>query len=156
VRLSGGALRIEAETLVKASPEEVFAFLERLENHWLVTDEFVDLLSLDSEGAGPASDGGSVRIHGPLGISRTAQTRVVYSEPPRLLHGTAEVGRGTSAEVRWDLAPMDGGTRVALSATVLRADPLDRLALLLGGRTWLRRRFRATLHHLAIRVGANA
>jgi Polyketide cyclase / dehydrase and lipid transport len=149
-------MRIEAEKVVAASPAEVFGFLQRLENHWLVTDEFVDLLSLDSEGAGPASDGGSVRIRGPLGIHRTALTRVVHAEPPCLLRGTADVGRGTRAEVSWRLQPLSGQTRVVLSATVLRTGVLDRLALWLGGRLWLRRRFAATLEHLAGRLATGS
>lgn len=145
---------IEAETLVAAAPEEVFDYLARLQNHWRLMDESVEVLSLDGEGeAGP--DRGVVRMHGPLGIGRIAHTRVLEADRPRLLRGVAEIGRRfdggrrTEGEVSWRLEPAGEGTRVRLTAAVIRASAVDRLLLALGGRVWMAARFRLALRHLA-------
>ena len=45
--MSRGATRIAAERVVAASPPVVFAFLADLENHWLLTDRFVEVLTLE-------------------------------------------------------------------------------------------------------------
>ena len=144
---------IEATALVAAPPEEVFAFLADLGNHWIVADRFVEVLDLHgSDGA--RAEGGQVRVRGPLGIRRTATTRVVATRAPRLLIGTAEVGAGTRARVSWSLAAHLGSTRVRLAATVERAAPADRALLALGGRWWLRRRFASTLDGLVEQFAA--
>jgi hypothetical protein len=135
---------------IGVDPEEAFHFLDRLENHWLVADRFVDLVSVSLEGSAPAASGGSVVIRAPLGLRRTAVTQVVRKEPPHLIEGTAAVGPATRANVRWLLEPDAGGSRVRLEAVVTRAGALDRLALRLGGRLWLARRFRVTLARLKL------
>lgn len=136
-----------------ASPDEVFRFLADLENHWLLTGPFVEVLDL--EGPDGAHVGGRVRIHGPLGLRRTATTRVEGAAPPRRLFGTAEVGPRTAARVTWTLSEDgSGATRVRLEARVLRAGALDRLALAAGGRRWLARHLAATLAALAERLSA--
>jgi hypothetical protein len=134
---------------VAASPEDVFAFLSDLENHWLVADRFVEVLDLDI--ASGIATGGKVRVHGPLGLGRTATTRVVGLDPNRSLTGTATLKGGTLARVRWTLEPMDGKTQVELSAQVERAGLVDRLLLSAGGRHWIRKRFAAILAMLARR-----
>jgi len=84
--------------------------------------------------------GGRVRVRGPLGLSRVAHTAVVRTERPRLLTGTAVVGRGTRGAVRWEIDPMVPGTSlVRFSAQVERASPVDRVVLACGGRWWLAR-----------------
>lgn len=82
-----------------------------------------------------------MRVHGPLGLSRTARTRVVESNAPRELRGRADVGRGTVGSVRWLVEPNGAGSRVTLSATVERASLLDHAILAFGGRALLRRGF---------------
>ena len=89
--------------------------------------------------------GGTVRMRGPLGLRRTAHTTVTAMREPRLLIGIAELPGGTRARVSWTLAGRLGQTRVRLAAHVEHAAPLDRALLRLGGRVWLRRRFRDTL-----------
>jgi carbon monoxide dehydrogenase subunit G len=140
-------VQIAAERVVPAEREAVFAFLSDLENHWLVADRFVEVLEL--EGPPGARHGGAVRVLGPLGLGRTAVTRVEHAEAPSLLMGRAEIGRSTTAQVKWTLDQEGEGTRVALFAAVERAGPIDRVVLALGGRRWLEARFRGTLENLA-------
>jgi hypothetical protein len=139
---------IAASGLVPAEREEVFAFLAELGNHWLVADRWIEVVSLDADG-----DGGRVRVRGPLGLRRTARTRVEVVDPPAALEGTAVLG-GTVARVRWELRPRGGATRVRLEARVERATALDRLLLAAGGRAWMRRRLAATVGGVAARCAA--
>jgi hypothetical protein len=134
---------------VPAEPEEVFDFLSRLGNHWLLASRFVEVLELDGSAPGTPPDRGTVRLRGPLGLRRTARTTVTASRPPRLIIGTAELRGGTRARVSWTLARRLGDTRVRLAAEVEGASRLDVLLLRLGGRRWLERRFRETLEVLA-------
>jgi Polyketide cyclase / dehydrase and lipid transport len=134
-------MRIQAERVVAASPEAVFAFLSDLENHWKLTGRWVEAVALNH------SDG-SVRIHGPLGLRRTARTTVVDASPSTVMHGTAELSGGTVARIAWELGEDAGGTAVRLSAYVERAAPPDRVLLALGGRAWMARRFDAILERL--------
>jgi hypothetical protein len=139
---------IEADGLVPAGRDAVYAFLADLANHWDLADRWVEVVSLT-----PAHDGGRVTVRGPLGLRRTVDTRVDEVEPPGRIEGTARLGR-TRAVVRWELRPEPRGTRVHLVATVLAAGPLDRLLLAAGGRAWLRRRFTVTLSRLAQTLAA--
>jgi hypothetical protein len=92
--------------------------------------------------------GGRVRVRGPLGLSRTARTRVLGAEEPRELRGRAELGRRTAASVRWSIEPRGGGSRVTLSASVDEASALDRVLLACGGAWWLRRMFAEAVEQL--------
>ena len=86
------------------------------------------------------ADGGRVRVKGPLGLSRVARTSVVRAERPRLLTGTADIGRRTHGAVRWEIAPLvPDSSHVRFVAQVERASALDRVVLALGGRWWLKR-----------------
>ena len=134
-------MNITASRTVRASPEAVFAFLSDLENHWKLTGRWVEAVALrDADG--------SVRIHGPLGLRRTARTTVVDAAPSHVMHGTAELSGGTVARIAWELSEDVGGTAVRLSADVERAALPDRVLLALGGRRWVARRFEATLERL--------
>jgi len=133
--------RIEAERVVAASPEAVFRFLSRLENHWKLTGRWVEAVSIE--------DGsGRVRIHGPLGLRRTARTTVVDAEPDHVIRGVAELSGGTRAVIAWDLSEDANGTAVRLSAEVSHAALPDQLLLTLGGQAWMTRRFDAILARL--------
>jgi uncharacterized protein YndB with AHSA1/START domain len=133
--------RIQAERVVAASPEAVFGFLSELRNHWKLTGRWVEAVALEDSN-------GSVRIHGPLGLRRTARTLVVDAAPSHVIHGTAELSGGTLARVAWELSEDVGGTAVRLSADVEHATLPDRLLLALGGRAWMARRFEAILERL--------
>ena len=138
---------IEATAIVPASPEDVFDFLSDLRNHWRLADRFVKVVTLEASD-GARADGGTVRVRGPLGVRRTATTRVVATRPARLMIGTAELDGGTRARVSWTLAGRLGDTRVRLAAEIEHAGPLDHVLLLVGGRWWLRRVFEKTLDRL--------
>ena len=141
-----------AERDVAAPAGALFAYLADLEQHWQLADRFIEVVSLDRPSDGEPLGGGVVRMRGPLGISRVAQTRVVEAEAPTRLAGTAEVGSGTVASVSWTLRPVGSRTRVRLEATVERASPLDRALLVLGGRRWLERHFAKILQTLERQV----
>ena len=149
---------IEATGHVAAAPERVFAFLAVLENHWALADELIELVSLEPRGASDGETtgrarGGRVRMRGPLGVSRTAVTRVVAARPSVELRGTARVGRRTRGRIAWTLREEEGGTSVTLGAVVEQAGALDRALLGLGAEDWLRRCFRRVLARLAEVVG---
>ena len=135
-------MRIAASGVVPAAPEAVFRFLSSLSNHWALADRWIEVVELD--------DGsGRVRMHGPLGLRRTARTIVVDAEPDHIMHGTAELSGGTVARIAWELNEDVGGTAVRLSAEIERAAPVDRLVLSLGGAAWMQRRFEKILATLA-------
>jgi len=145
---------IEAEHVVPAPPEAVFDYLARLDHHWQLMDDSVEVAELaGEEDSGP--DRAVVRMHGPLGIGRIAHTQVLAAERPSMLRGRAGIGRRTDGEritegeVSWTLAPEGEGTRVRLAARVKHAGIGDRLILALGGRAWLRIRLRDALERLA-------
>ncbi len=143
-------MEIAAEGLVDESMETVFAFLSDLEKHWLLADRSIELVSLEAQAG--IRRGGTVRLHGPLALHRTARTRVIELSPPELV-GSAEVGRRTRAVVRWTLSPRGSRTLVRLSATVVTLAVSDRLLLAIGGTRWLRARFAATIARLAEELG---
>jgi len=143
---------VVAERVVAAPRPVVFGFLADLENHWLLADRFVEVLTLERPAGGGPARGGRVRVRGPLGISRTAQTRVAEADPPHAIAGTASVGRRTEAQVRWTLVPEGESTRVRLEAAVQRAGALEAVLLAAGGRRWLRCRFDSILATLARRM----
>ena len=147
---------IEATALVPAECETVFEFLSDLGNHWRLARSFIDVIELDGGRPGGTPDSATVRMRGPLGLSRMARTKVTAARAPRLMIGTAEVGSRTRARVSWTLARRLNETRVRLSAEVDGAGRIDRAMLALGGRRWLERRFADTLAALADELRAAA
>ena len=139
-RLVAAGRKVAVCDQVEDPKQALFAFLADLENHWLLTDRFVEVLTLERPAGGGPARGGRVRVRGPLGISRTAQTRVAVADPPHAIAGTAAIGRRTEAQVRWTLAPEGESTRVRLEAAVQRAGARDAVRLGSGGRRWLGRR----------------
>jgi uncharacterized protein YndB with AHSA1/START domain len=147
--MMAGMRAIEAQATVHAPSAEVFAFLSELGNHWRVADRFVEVVSLDP-------DGGVVRVSGPLGLRRTAVTRVERMEPPHRIVGSARIGRHTRARVSWILAQSAEITHVRLAAELESASPLDRFLIAFGGRRWLARRFASALTRLGTHLGAES
>jgi hypothetical protein len=125
----------------------VFEFLSDLRNHWRLEPHFLELEHM-------RADGGRVRVSGPLGLSRTATTKVVSTERPSLLTGTAEIGTGTFGRVRWEITPVPVGSHVRFSAHVERAALLDRVVLALGGRWWLGRIVSRAVERLGVVLDA--
>jgi hypothetical protein len=137
---------------VGASPPDVFLFLADLENHWLLVDRFVEVLTLERAPGGGPAHGGTVRVRGPFRVRRTARTRVVQARPHTSIAGTATVGAHTQARVHWTLRRATRGTLVRLEATVERAAWTEAIVLAMGGRRWLERRFASILETLARRL----
>jgi hypothetical protein len=137
--------RIRARKEVPLPPELLYAFLARLDNHWLLTDRFVSLVRL--HGPEQSRTGGEITIRGPWGLHRHARTWLDADAHALRLVGTAAVGRKTIARVTWTLRPIPGGTDVELAASVLAASLPDR-ALLVVAAPWLRRRFLAAIVRL--------
>lgn len=133
-----------ARTVVPYPPEHVYAFLARLDNHWHLGDRYLRLEHVSAE-----NGKGRIAIRAPLGLRRTARTSVTTTRPPTTFGGTATVGQRTTARIHWNIQSHERGAHVALQATLLAVAPIDRLLLTLGGRRWLRRRFRSTLRRLA-------
>lgn len=132
-----GPTTVAASCPVRAPARAVYDFLERLPNHALITGSGLRLESVAADGGGA-----SISMRGPLGLRRTARTRVIVRRRPCAFGGTARVGRHTVAYVHWGIdAAGPDASLVTLSATVLRTGRLDRLLLAAGGRPWLARSF---------------
>jgi carbon monoxide dehydrogenase subunit G len=147
--MMAGMRAIEAHARVHAPRAAVFAFLSELSNHWRVADRFVEVVSLDA-------NGGIVRVSGPLGLRRTATTRVEHMDPPHRIVGSARIGARTRARVSWTLADDGEATQVRLAAELECASPVDRFLIGFGGRRWLTRRFASALAQLAGCFGPGA
>jgi hypothetical protein len=145
-----------ATRAMPVSPRVLYEFLSDLERHWLLADRFVEVLTLEREPGTGRAVGGTVRVRGPLGLARTARTRVVEAVPHVRMSGTAEVGARTRARVTWTLAEQGRQTLVRLEAIVEQAGRGDTLLLALGGRRWMRSRFAAILATLERRAVAPA
>jgi uncharacterized protein YndB with AHSA1/START domain len=133
---------ISAERRIPHEPEQVFAFLADLRNHWRLEERFLEL----DDDVGP--DGGSIRLTGPFGLSRKARTRVLEAERPTRVAGRADLRGGTVGLVAWEIRPEGSGSSVRLSAQVPQAWWPDRVFLALGGRAWLRALFERALENL--------
>jgi uncharacterized protein YndB with AHSA1/START domain len=129
---------IAVERAVAAPPERVFDFLADLRNHWRLERRFLERDEL----------GGKIRLKGPMGLSRTVETRVLEAERPVRVAGRADLRGGTVGLVAWDIRPSGTGSIVRLSAEVPEASPWDRLFLALGGRAWFEGLFRRALENL--------
>jgi hypothetical protein len=138
-------IRIQADKEMSAPAHTLHAFLAALDNHWLLTDRFVSIVSL--HGPVQSRTGGEITIRGPWGLHRHARTWLEADDHPERLSGTALVGRRTVAQVTWALTPIPGGTAVELAASILEASVLDRVLLLVAS-PWLRRRFLAAIVRL--------
>jgi len=151
-------IEISARRRLPVGPDEAFAFLSRPHNHRHLATARVSLGELEVTGDGQLH-GARMVLRGPLWLRRRARTRVVSISRPAHLAGTARVGSGTVVEVRWDLeraGTRDAGapaeTSAALTARVTRLAAVERIALALGGRAWVRGLLEATLERLAAEV----
>lgn len=127
---------VTAALALNAPARAIYDFLIRLPNHALIGGHGLRLRSVAADGRAAL-----ISLRGPLGIRRTACTRVTSLRPPHGFGGTAVVGRRTAACVHWTIEATGTGSVVTLTATIVRAGPLDRLLLALGGRWWVARSF---------------
>jgi hypothetical protein len=131
---------VRARRRVGRPASDLYAQLSDLRSHWDLAGRWVQPLELNH-------DGGIVRVRGPLGLRRTITTRLTELRPGERVAGEAEIGR-TKAKISWLLEPDGTGTFVTLQAEVIDAGALDRALLALGGASWMRNRFDATLQRL--------
>ena len=149
-------MQICARRPLPVGRDEAFAFLSHPHNHRRLVTDRIALRELDV-GSDGTLRGAHMVLRGPLWLRRAARTRVVSSRTPAHLAGTARIGSGTEVSVRWDLERAGADTTVAaLSATVTRLALTERILLAVGGRTWVRRLFDATLQQLACEVCQHA
>jgi uncharacterized protein YndB with AHSA1/START domain len=137
---------ISAAGAVSAPAAAVFDFLADLRNHWALSRGRIaeEGSSLDP------SRGGQVRMRGPLGIRRRAQTEVIAAEPPSLLRGRAVIGARTVADLEWRLSESTPDeTLVELRAVVKSSSAVDSFILRAGGARWLERLFACVLNELS-------
>lgn len=129
----------------------LFGFLADLGNHWRLASRWIEVVTLQPA-TGPA-EGATVRLSGPLGLSRTVQTRVETAVDPLTICGHGRSGR-THADVTWRLHDLGEHARVTVRVTLVRAELRDRVVWSIGGRAWLARRLRQTLADLETSVDA--
>jgi Polyketide cyclase / dehydrase and lipid transport len=134
-----------AEGTVASTPEEVYAFLARLENHWRLNDEYLRMESLR-----PDRRGATVSLRGPAGLRRTALTEVTTAHAPHRFGGTVTTTTRTRAGAWWTIEPNPSGARVSLSAAIAPRGFVDRVLLALGGRWWLERRCERVVARLGV------
>jgi uncharacterized protein YndB with AHSA1/START domain len=132
---------ITAERLVSQPPERVFEFLSDLRNHWKLEERFLEWEDMGEKG-------GVIRLSGPLGLSRRAETKVLEAMDRRRVAGRADLRGGTVGLVAWEIEPRDDGSFVRLSAEVPQASLPDRIFLAVGGRRWFTNLFERALANL--------
>ncbi len=130
---------------VGAPAAEVYDFLSDLGNHWRLASRWIEVVTL-KPATGPA-DGATVRLSGPLGLSRTVHTRVDASVRPTVVRGQGSSGN-TSADVEWQIAERGEGSRVSVEVRMREAELRDRVIWSIGSRAWLSRRLQQTLSEL--------
>ena len=139
---------IVARRQIRAQSAGVVRFLDDLENHARLAPGSVEVLSLDR--GKDAAARAVVRLRGPLGIRRTAQTELLpIPRGSRSIHGRA---RNRQPHVRNDrtiTASGGGSSDVTLCARVEHAAPFDRLLLRVGAARWLSGHFATPLTHLS-------
>ena len=138
---------LHAERVVDSTPERVYGFLERLENHFRLNDEYLRVEALR-----PDRTGATISIRAPGGLRRTAWTEVTTALAPRRFGGTVTATTRTQAEAWWTIEPTTRGALVALRAEIFPRGILDRVLLALGGRWWLERRCMRVVARLGIEL----
>ena len=129
---------------VAAGAEALSDFLANLDNHWALCEEMVDITS--SQGPAGQADEASLTLRGPLGITRSARTRLLGASLDKVW-GRAQLGNGTQARVTWRFAPARGTTAVELELELRDARLFDRLLFALL-RPWITSRLARALGRL--------
>ncbi|HEX5193063.1 MAG TPA: SRPBCC family protein [Solirubrobacteraceae bacterium] len=158
-------ITISARARVQVDGAVAFAFLAEPRNHGRLQVPGIRLLTLDDARTGSRRlgrtgvpddvrhgvlAGGVFALDGPVGMRRIARTTVTFCQPPHRLAGSAWLDSGSEAHVSWTLHPSAAdAVTVELTALLGPIARVDRLALALGGRRWIRDRFARTLRRLA-------
>jgi hypothetical protein len=124
--------RIERETVIKAAPEQVFAYVADMPRHgeWAAHDLTVNQTSEGAAGLGATY----ASVGHQFGTQRETQTVTSYETGKRF----AFDAKGSIGVVRhaFDLSTTDGGTRVVKSMEVIKPSLMARLmAPMIGKQT---------------------
>jgi uncharacterized protein YndB with AHSA1/START domain len=123
-------MRFTKETIVKATPEQVFGYVSDLTKHaeWANED-----LSVQKTSSGPLGVGSTFEsVAHKFGTQKEKQTITEYMPASRVVYES----NGALGTVRhsFDLSALDGGTRVAKTSDLARPTFLARLTTLMIGR----------------------
>lgn len=130
---------------VAADAEVLSAYLANLDNHWDLCNDVIEGWSLDGPQAAPT--GAVLELKGPLGIRRTARTRLLGTSPSKVW-GRAQLANGTWARITWRFAAARGTTTVSLELELRAAGLFDRWLFSLA-RPWVTRQLARALDRLA-------
>ena len=136
---------IEVSRLIGVRRPEVHALLADVEAHALLS---VRGLQLVAAADAPSSPHGLIRVNPPGPLKRTVSTVMSHRDNPSTIAGTARIGRRRVADIVWSLDSRGSDTLVLLSARTRKLSRVEHVVLVLGGRWWIRRRFRKVLERL--------
>jgi hypothetical protein len=138
---------LDATALVSAPPPRVFEFLADPMNQCWIADSCVDVIARAPH---LAVTGAGIRLHGPGGVRRYGELRVLGSHAPDNVLSFVESDSGARWFFFWEVAPSDdGGASVVRLRTIVRPSGAgDRLLLAAGGTRWLRGRAECALREL--------
>jgi hypothetical protein len=147
---------LDATAVVSAPPSQVFEFLTDAMNQCWIADSCIDVIARAPH---VAVTGAGIRLHGPGGVRRYGELRVLGSHAPDNVLSLIESESGARWFLFWEVAPsgeeVDGGrsSAVRLRAIVRPSGLRDRLLLAAGGSRWLRGRAARALHELDFVLG---
>jgi hypothetical protein len=130
-------VRLKAETRIEAPLDSVFAFVADVRNQCWIADHCLEVtLCDDHDDRGRGAMVASRRRVG----RRSGEARSLGSIESSSIMSSLEWARGGRMFVLWEFAEgSDGATVVRLQLALSRLGAADRLLLVLGGRSWLRR-----------------
>ncbi len=136
---------VRATRPVAAGAEALAAYLANLDNHWDLCGDLVEIRAL----GGPREEriAAHLLLKGPLGIRRTARTRLLGASPDKVW-GRAQLDSGTQARITWRFAPRRGTTEVSLELELRDVRLFDRLLFALA-RPWITTQLTRALGRLA-------
>jgi uncharacterized protein YndB with AHSA1/START domain len=142
---------VTVSTIISASREQVFDYLQDIANHPEFTDHYLVDWHLTREDSVGRGAGARFRVKAPG--NRFSWGDATFTEVVRP-HRIVEVGRtGKANRIRtlgvYELAPAPGGaTRVQFTIETQASVLSDRLQEALGGRAWLKRKNEKAMRRL--------
>jgi uncharacterized protein YndB with AHSA1/START domain len=142
---------VTVSTTISLPREEVFEYLADIANLPEFTDHFLTdwrLTRVDSYGQGA---GARYRMKAPMNRFAWGDITFIEVDPPWRIVAAGRGGKYNRVKTWfiWELSPAPGGaTKVEMTAETEPALPSDRLAEVLSGRGWFRRRSSKALRRL--------